>query len=871
MKTRKNEIFLFFLFSFLVGSSAMFFMLLLSGRIFSKENILLTGDALKLVANLRMLSRSILHGQNPWYSYATSMGMNTSLIIAYDFMSPFNILFLLFPNVDPNSLIAIIYILKTGLSAAAFYLFAVKGLKINNFPAVLFSGFYSMCAFGIFHALLNNMWGDALYMLPLVFLAILYAIRSNKFYPLILAYSGAFVTNFYTGYMIGVFSFLFFFLCLLIEKKELEVKDKTIKTVKYFATVLISVLISSVIWMPTLYCILHYSGSDSSSFLKMSTSVIELLYSMFWGRADVDAVKPFVYCGTLSFILLPVFFFHKKINMKHKITAGILLLFCILCFLVLPFYKLIHAFDSPIGFDFRFSFCFSFFICCLGGMVLDRISEIPVKVIAICGVISLAVLTAGYLYTNMKSGDESLVLVVISAFLILVWTGIIVFARKKKVSILYVISISVMLLEVVANGYLQWSKLVPVQKQTYDTWKFYTDGMMQDLKSENAENDLYRVYLQNDFLDNSDSFCGYKGITDFGTADNPVLRLTMQKLGLYSSVHMLHATGITPVTEMLLGVKYRYIGDNPYDINGIPHNLRKEDLSDSSYISTGFMVNPEFVDLTMDGTNSFENMNKLVESMSGTKMVFSPVDEAAIEVREEGLNWISNKDGQIFKKNDEYDSSAITFLVNDGNISDKYLQVVFLNPGYYNDIYYVMFGMENLMNQEENLSDQIITGSPAAKMSKTEYGDCIIIANYSDEDLQIPFDDIVVYEFHEDKFIDSVNRLSGEPFIVDECKNGNIKGHVLVNSGRNNLFISVPYIDGWKAYINGEETNIIPAMNETFISLMIPGNGEYEIELKYKCPYLQEGIICSIIGVISSILMLFFEMVYKKKEKVKKG
>lgn len=69
------------------------------------------------------------------------------------------------------------------------------------------------------------------------------------------------------------------------------------------------------------------------------------------------------------------------------------------------------------------------------------------------------------------------------------------------------------------------------------------------------------------------------------------------------------------------------------------------------------------------------------------------------------------------------------------------------------------------------------------------------------------------------------------------------------------LFLSIPYSNGWKAYVDGEETEILKA-NFAFMALDLKA-GEHEIELRYHTPGLKAGAVLSCIGAV--ILVFTFK------------
>lgn len=76
------------------------------------------------------------------------------------------------------------------------------------------------------------------------------------------------------------------------------------------------------------------------------------------------------------------------------------------------------------------------------------------------------------------------------------------------------------------------------------------------------------------------------------------------------------------------------------------------------------------------------------------------------------------------------------------------------------------------------------------------------------------------------------------------------------------LFLSVPYSSGWKAWVNGKETEILKA--DYGFSALVLEAGENEICMKYSTPGLKAGIVCTLLGLIA---IGVYEVQKRKKEK----
>ena len=86
-----------------------------------------------------------------------------------------------------------------------------------------------------------------------------------------------------------------------------------------------------------------------------------------------------------------------------------------------------------------------------------------------------------------------------------------------------------------------------------------------------------------------------------------------------------------------------------------------------------------------------------------------------------------------------------------------------------------------------------------------------------------------------------------------------------MNNGDDNLlFFSVPYDEGFKAYINGEETEI-EKVNIGFMAIKVDKNSVNEIEFKYTTPYLREGKYISIGGIALMVLYIILTGFFKSR------
>ena len=78
------------------------------------------------------------------------------------------------------------------------------------------------------------------------------------------------------------------------------------------------------------------------------------------------------------------------------------------------------------------------------------------------------------------------------------------------------------------------------------------------------------------------------------------------------------------------------------------------------------------------------------------------------------------------------------------------------------------------------------------------------------------------------------------------------------------LLISVPYSKGFRAYVDGKETELKKA-NTMYMALELP-KGEHELRLEYRTPFLVPGICLTLAGGLCYICLVFVRMKLNKKK-----
>lgn len=838
-----------FIISFLAASFSMCVILMIAGLIGAGEHCFIDGDlGSQYIPFIRNLARDIREGESIWYCRSVGLGINQSLLNAYYAINPFNLLYLIFWNGDVNTITGVIVVLKTGLAAMCFQLYLSKGKGITDERSIFFSLAYALCSFNIAYDLNNIVWYDSFVLLPIVCLMIERLVTKGKYVGLAISFSYLFIVQFYMGYMVGVFSVLYLII-VIVSNWDVISKKMMVQTIlKYVLAAVLGVMTSAVVWIPTACFLIEKKSADVTKVSKLGTNVIDILNQFFFLEIHTYRGKlPYFYCGVAILLLLPVFFMLKDIRKKEKIAwlsvLAVMLMSCILT----PLYAMWHGFDMPDGWGFRFGYIITFVVCSIAALASQYLDKIKEKWILIEIAAMIAIYVAGIFvmkerYSSARHND--IIGLAINIGLFLAWFGILYLIKKEKSKSksLYACIVLALMVELTVNGYLISDGTFVSVRGFFD---LYEEKVSETLKELETEDNGYRINMLNEYAMNSGAYFGYDSVGYFATAENYEVRQQLRNLGVYSSQALCYGYGMTPVTDMLLGVKYTLA--NKVDAEDYSYDVVRED--NERALSIGYIVDDQFKNCSIVNGNAFENNNIVISSMCGEDIqVFVP-EQNNVDITGSGM-WLDfNENGDMvfgYDRDSEIPVSemSLNFVVNSDeektyayaeNYYSKDIMGAFILAGGYENIFGTLGKLSVSYIKEMNEEDgkQILRIMPTEEYS-TETIKCLYFYNLDSEKLD------KVYE-----------RLSDEQLIIDEYRDGYIKGTIEAKEDNRLIFISVPYDKGWKVTLNGEKYSTIPLLDGAFTGIELPSEGSFDIEMKYEAKGAKAGMIVSILGILA--------------------
>ncbi|MBO5104700.1 MAG: YfhO family protein [Ruminococcus sp.] len=343
---------------------------------------------------------------NIFYNWSRNLSGEFMGITGYYLASPFTLIVILMPRSMILEAMMIMQLCKVGAAGLTFCIYAQKSKNVKPLQSILFSTMYAMMSY-VAIQLIDPMWIDGPVFLPLIILGVEYLIDDGRKLNYIIPLAIMFVAEFYIGYMIAIFVAIYFFYYLFFGTKR---QFKNAK--EYFQTFGIMVVSTIVVLMCSIFMILPvYNGLSNGKFnfsepdfsFKKMFELIELIPTLLpnqYYSVNVDEAtrmygRPEIYCGVLTFTLLPLFFMNKKVKTKRKIGYGIITAIMVVSMYIKPINMLWHGGQDPNWLPYRYSFLLSFVFVSMAAEIFSNLDGYKLSVGSVAGTFTgIAVLVA---------------------------------------------------------------------------------------------------------------------------------------------------------------------------------------------------------------------------------------------------------------------------------------------------------------------------------------------------------------------------------------------------------------------------------------------------------------------------------------------
>ena len=318
----------------------------------------LTGDLRGLYVNYITDMWARVKQGGFFYSFGKLAGGSTLGLFAYYMNSPFNLLFLLLPTRMVPQAAGLIFLLRTGVTAAAFCWYLQRHFaKADPLVAVLGQCDACCAVCSVYNQ--NIIWMDVVWLLPLVLAALDDLMRQGRHWGFTVLVFLCILLNFYIAWPVCLFSILYF-LCLWPRRGQGRFGRRF---AAFAASGVLAAGLSFFFLLPVLLEVQESKGGlfDFTFSLTPQFNLLQLPYRLFFGNFfwnDVTNGLPNIYCGVVL-VPLVLLYFCGNAPRREKLGFAALLAALAGSFWVKGVDQIWHGMKQPVWFPYRYSFLFS--------------------------------------------------------------------------------------------------------------------------------------------------------------------------------------------------------------------------------------------------------------------------------------------------------------------------------------------------------------------------------------------------------------------------------------------------------------------------------------------------------------------------------
>lgn len=847
--------------SCLIPIGVMAFIYLTLGIYPGSSRSVLASDAFSQFSNFHASYRNMLLGkQGALYTWNASLGLNYLSLVSYYLGGLFTPLVIFFPNQLMPDALYFLTLIKIGAAGLAFWFYAKHTFRLPRAYHVILAICYSLMSFVTAHSELI-MWLDAFVWLPLIIWGIDRVLAGKSPRLLFFSYLLMFLTSFYTGFMLAIFSALYFIVrFFMAPKRNLRY------VLPYGLTALLAGGASMIIILPAILD-LSANGETLSTVTKLKTEATAPLDLLMKNMIAVyDTTKygsiPFIYVGLLPLVLCLYYFISRRIPWKNKLLYGALFGILIASFYLVPLNLFWHGMHAPNMFLFRYAFLFSFMVVMLAGYGWETLALKNWQTFAVLLLLLMAAFCLAYglhpaaSYSYIKLFSLVLTLCFLLLYLVLFTCQKIGAVGQKVFTILLLLTVTGEA-AVNTNGMLRGI----LNDWNYASRSLYTDPYpeIKELVDKNtaASDTFFRLENLDAVSSNDGLNYGYSGISMFSSIRNRHSSGYLDKLGFRSrgtNLNIRYANN-TLLADSLMGIKYNLAKGSLSKYGFTPNGSTKnyQSYENDNALPLALLVDPTAAAIEQPENDNLTCQTNLTNGLAGLNMQyfrFAPLvqkETKNAEVTQSGIyTTIKEIEGNVAKD--------ITWEVSIPAYTQAYLSLYPKDFAQLKSSTVTMFVNGSQRKSQINITGQYYDlGYYDKETTLTFTASFYGTPEISFQNPQALFLDTVAYQ----TAMDALKEKAVDLDVGKQSASGTVTA-----TDDQLLVTTIPYEKGWRATIDGKSVPVT-AFQDAFVSVKIPA-GKHQIKLSYAPQGFKAGI-----GLFFGCGLLFglFDFGYRKWRK----
>ena len=847
---------------------------------FGDQQILVTDLWHQYFPFLADFQHKLKTGDTLFWTWAVGGGANYFSMASYYLASPMNFLSVFIPAGWLDEFLMFSVATKIALAGSFMAYFLKSVYRRSDLSLVLFGCSFSLCAFFMGYYW-NTIWLDTVCITPLVALGIVKLLTENRFRLFTVTLALSLLTNYYIGLFTCIFVLLIFIAYNIVHWKGLKAFFSNLVKTGLFS--LLAIGMTAFFLLPAFFALqnTHATGStfpkDFAINIGSSNDLLGVLSAMksitanlinftVAANKEADAI-PNIACGAVSLFFGFLYLTVPKIKLREKIVCLSLILFMFLSVIIRQLDYIWHGFHFTNMIPYRFSYLISFVIIFMAFKAFMYVHRANLIGALVATLLSTFVLL-------MAVGDERLDKMyyehadwinptIIATACIIAFVALVVVLYTKRVIPRNIMTIALTVVVAAQSGVTAYCGVnVTTVTGTYDypRGEERTAEVIDYMNSrEKDTKELWRAEVTTTQTLNDGALNHYNGLSMFNSMANEDMTRFFENFGMmgWKSGNRYTYAESTPVTNLFMNLKYLIARDgrvqNTYDLSQVYEKDNVKLFENTHYLPMGFMTKRELgfwqENDNEDQFNPFEKQNEFFRYATG-------IDDqlyTRLEVESQG-----HTEAEQFTVN-KLDYGSYSFNCIDQNVT-PHVKWNYTAP---EDGIYAMYA--DIYDGDDVKVMQNDVEQPASYGMGRSYIACIGYFNKGDK-ISVYADlkqgsggtaKVYVNLFNKDVFERGYEFLSKQVMKTESFKGNSMTGKIdVTESGL--FYTSIPYEEGWNAYVDGEKVDISPVGGSL---LAFPlGKGEHEIKLVYYPKGFWVGLIASL--ACAAIFALFCVMIY---------
>lgn len=810
---------------------------------FGDNSMLMSDFASQYYPFMLQFRRMLLNGEGLFYAWNMGLGGDFYTLYTYYLSNPLNFLVVLVPEAYVLEFMTVLIILQISLCGTAFAYYLKKHFHREDYSVTVFGCLYGfsgfLCAYNW-----HIMWLGVVAMAPVVILKLermleeRTGVKSGIHYALALAIT--MILNYYMAMHVCIFLVLYFLMQMVLRNEE-HIKVKIRQLGRFAVFSVLAACLSGYILIPTVLGMRTstYVGTETPTRWRMYYNFFTLIERHLAGVSpSLYSKLPNVYCGVIVLLLIPFFFFTKKISIREKAVYLIALILFDLTFLCNRFDFLAHGLNYPTCFPARNSFLYIFLLLMMAYKALGIARQEREYGIMGC---SLGIAITLILISKLVYQKEEMVLntgFFLSLGLIAAEAVLLLLLIQKRKNVYFLLFGML----IISEGYLNMFSTAFYTNYRKDVTQYYED-MGRLLNQIPEKEDFYRVGI--DFVKGENESFIYQIDTDSSftsTINSDVVKL-YRKWGGFNKHVLYHNMYNTPIFHMLLADCY-YV--SVYDDLQNEHLIK---LAEKSIRGTK-------QDISQGEIVYLENMYYLYQMKYGNSFGYTLYQTPGNEWFSE-TSYVAEMENALTQKLLSRDQWEITLLESQNLTASHVIEKQGIYYLYIPDeksalVQAVMTfpdghvsGRDDERYQNQNI---IYLGElPAGTVLQVKYTENENMNPVSLNPILLRLDEETTGLFYE---------LLDQNFTLTKRYRSELTGTADMKQA-GSLILSMPVGEGWSLAVDGKQWEI-ESFADCLMKISLP-EGKHQIRLTYRTPGFRMGAVLSLLSLTAVLLILFMK------------